>query len=146
MNSLDDLVLLILLLLVLFEKFDLLERVLVRLELVNVEGLDDEEHKHDWAHAELGLFLLGHVRFRLFVSDSHEDFLEGVTLLLGNEVYEDEDEEGEDDLSDEPLSTPQALELNDLLAHAADGEDNTEDHKGKGADALENIEEEELVS
>ena len=78
----NNLVLLLLLLLVLLNKGDLLKSVLVALQLVDVEALDDEEDEHDGADAELVLGLLVHHVLGLLVSNSHENGLEGVALLL----------------------------------------------------------------
>lgn len=93
LNGQNDLVLLVLLFLERVKKVDLLESVLEALQLVQVENLNNVEHNHDWAHADLVLMLLSHLELCLLVSDSIENFQEIAAELLGHEVDKGENEE-----------------------------------------------------
>ena len=105
----DDSLLLILFFFGLGEEFGLVHGVIETSQLIQVEELSNNEDSHDWAHSSAVLHFLVHHGFGFIITVSHEEVHEGLTLLLGHTVNDEEAEESANGLFEDHMNPPVLL-------------------------------------
>ena len=132
-------ILLILFLLDFLKKFNLLNRVVIVSDLVNVDELDNDEDEHDWAHSALSFHVLFHLSSGLIVDNFHENGHESLALTFAQEVEEVECEEGGNRLVEDSVHPLSFFCVDGAHVHLADAEDNEGKCESDIANVLEDV-------